>query len=270
MFPAEQFFNNYFGRFCKPINSLMIYHRTNIFLREVMAKTCPSCGYREPDMQSMYCNKCGYPFPQNQPGRPAAATAPASRPAPRTAKRPVHKKAGGGGFLSFGTLITGNHLKLIYILGAVMIVLVSIMGITGMFTKKVTGGANVSITDMTAIGDKPTGAPLFWFGFLIAGSVLWRMFCEIFVMLSRVQGVTDHGDEDAYEEDVEEYADEGFAAPGSAGSGQMVECPRCHKIVPIEDLRECEHCGVQGCSNCIRRMGLLKKTMTCRECFEAK
>jgi hypothetical protein len=240
----------------------------------MMSKTCPSCGYREPDLQAVYCNKCGYPFPQNPPGRPATA-APAGRPAPRAAKRPVRKKTGGGGFLSFGTLITENHLKLIYILGAAMIVLVSLMGIAGMFGKPVAKGANMSITNTTAMGQDPAGSPVFWILFLVAGSILWRMFCEIFAMLSRVPGTPERSGGDGYDEDRAEYADdgyadEGFAAPGRSGSGQMVECPKCHKIVAIEDLRECEHCGIQGCVNCIRSMGLLKKSLTCRECFEAK
>ena len=234
-----------------------------------MAKTCPSCGYHEQDNQSQYCNKCGYPFPRNQPGRPVAM-APAGRPAPHTVKRPVHKKAGGGGFLSFGTLITENNLRLIYILGAVMIVLVSLMGIAGMYTKKATEGTNVSITDMTAISDKPTGAPLFWIGFLVAGSILWRMFCELFVVLSRVHAGAGHGIDPENEYETTDYDGEELAMPGGEGAGQMVECPKCHKIVPVEDLRECGHCGIQGCSNCIRPMGLVKKTLTCRECFEAK
>jgi hypothetical protein len=238
----------------------------------MMPKTCPSCGYPEPDNQALYCNKCGYPFPRNQPPRPAAA-APAASPVQRTVKRPVHRNSGGGGFLSFGTLITENHLKLIFILGAVMIILVSVMGIAGMFSKPVEKGAektNTSLTDTRAIAEYPAGSPLFWVGFLVIGSILWRMFCEIFAMLSREHSAPHHADENAYEDDPEEYAEEHIAAPGGTGSGQMVECPKCHKIVAVEDLRECEHCGVQGCSNCIRMMGLLKKTMTCRECFEAK
>jgi hypothetical protein len=236
-----------------------------------MSKICPSCGYHEPDTQALYCNKCGYPFPQNQPRRPAAAAASGqSRPAPRAIKKPVRRKAGGGGFLSFGTLITENHLKLIYILGAVMIVLVSLMGIAGMFAKKAAPGVNASITNMSAIAEYPAGSPLFWIGFLVAASVLWRMFCELFAVLSRAQGAPHHEEEDVYDEDMTEYASEGIAAPGRSGAGQMVECPKCHKIVGAEDLRECEHCGIQGCVNCIRSMGLLKKTVTCRECYEAK
>jgi hypothetical protein len=198
---------------------------------------------------------------------------PAARPVQRTAKKPVHQSAGGGGFLSFGTLITENHLKLIYILGAVLIVLVSVMGIAGMFSKPVEKGAektNTSLIDTKALAEYPAGSPLFWIGFLVIVSILWRMFCELFALLSRGQSTPLHPDDEAYEEDQEEYAEEHIAAPGEAGSGQMVECPKCHKIVAVEDLRECEHCGVQGCRNCIRMMGLLKKTMTCRECFEAK
>jgi hypothetical protein len=233
-----------------------------------MAKNCPSCGYREADNQALYCNKCGYPFPQNQPARMAGVTAPVGRPAPRPARQPVHRKAGGGGFLSFNTLITKKYLSLIYILGAVVIVLLSLMGIAGMFGKPVGGGANISITNTTALAQNPAGSPLFWIGFLVAGSILWRMFCEIFALLSRVH----NGHEDDAGEYYEpgEYGEEEDEMPGGDESGQMVECPRCHKIVPAGDLRECEHCGVQGCSSCIRMMGLLKKTMTCRECFEAK
>ena len=212
-----------------------------------MSKTCPSCGYPEPDNQALYCNKCGYPFPRNQPKRPAAA-APAARPVQRIVKRPVHRKPGGGGFLSFGTLITENHLKLIYIVGAVMIVLVSVMGIAGMFSKPVEKGAektNTSIIDTRAIAEYPAGSPLFWVGFLVIGSILWRMFCELFALLSRGHGAPLHTDEDVYEEEPEEYAEEHIAAPGGAGSGQMVECPKCHKIVPTV-ARSQEAPGVSG------------------------
>ncbi len=255
------------------INSFMIHYSANIFLREFMAKNCPSCGYREADNQALYCNKCGYPFPQIQPGRPVVATAPASRPAPRSAPRPV-KKTGRGGFLSFDTLITVNYLTLIYLVGAVVIVLLSLMGIVGMFSITAAGGdntsTNISITNTTALAQDPAGSPLFWIGFLIAGSVLWRMFCELFAVLSRVHNGRGHEDDTGEYYEHGEYGEEEDEIPGGDESGQMVECPRCHKIVQVEDLRECEHCGVQGCSSCIRMMGLLKKTMTCRECFEAK
>lgn len=221
-------------------------------------------------MQALYCNKCGYPFPQNQPKRPLAAI-PAGRQASRAGNRSEYKKSGWGDFFSFKTLITENYLTLIYILGAGMIVLGSLMGLAGMFGKNTAGNANTSITNTTAIATNPAGSPLFWIGFLIVGSVLWRMFCELFAIWSR-----GYGDHHPVDGDTPEYGYEESpgmttaAALDMAESGQMVECPKCHKIVAVEDVRECEHCGVPGCSNCIRMMGLLKKTMTCRECFEAK
>jgi hypothetical protein len=235
-----------------------------------MAKSCPSCGYREPDNQAVYCNKCGYPFPQNQPRQPAMAAAPAGRPAPRTAKRPVHKKTGAGGFLSFDTRITAGYLNMIYILGAVVIVLLSLMGITGGFAEKGAIPGNMSFTNTTAVVQEPASSSLFWAGFLLIGSVLWRMFCELFALPSRGNSGHGHEEEAEYSGETGEYGLEEASGTGWDGSGQMVECPKCHKIVPVEDLRECEHCGIQGCSNCIRMMGLLKKTMTCRECFETK
>jgi hypothetical protein len=229
-----------------------------------MAKTCPSCGYHETDNQALYCNKCGYPFPQNPPRKPPVA------PAPAAARRPVQKKSGKSGFLSFGTLITENHLKLIYILGTVVIVLVSVMGIAGMFAKKATEGVNESFINTAAIAEYPAGSPLFWIAFLVIGSILWRMFCEIFAMLSRVHDPLGQRGSNEPDYDAGGYMDKEVAAYGGGEGEQMVECPKCHKIVPVEDLRECEHCGVQGCVNCIRSMGLLKKSLTCRECFEGQ
>jgi hypothetical protein len=249
----------------------MIYDKTNIFLRECMAKTCPGCGFFETDDQSLFCNKCGYPFPRKQPKNQMVAVTTGSRQAPRAALRPVQKKADVAGFFSFDTLTTANHISLIYILGAVLIVLVSLMGITGGFAKNGAVPGNMSFTNITAVVQEPASSFLFWAGFLVIGSVLWRMFCEVFVVLNRV-----HGGQ-AYEEEATEYSgetgdyyEEAVVGSEPVGTGQMVECPKCRKIVPVEDLRVCEHCGIQGCSSCIRMMGLLKKTLTCRECFEAK
>lgn len=233
-----------------------------------MAKICPNCGFHEQDNQSLYCNKCGYPFPENPPRKMTVATTPVHRQVPAAVRLPRTENTGLSGFLSFDTLITGEYLRMIYIVGAVVIVLVSFMGIAGMFSKPAAGGANISITNTTALAEYPAGSPLFWIGFLIVGSILWRMFCELFVVMSRLHDVAGYGDEPGYETAV--YGGDEPVAESSGWSGQMVECPKCRKIVPADDLRECEHCGVQGCSGCIRMMGLLKKTMTCRECFEAK
>ena len=233
-----------------------------------MAKNCPSCGYHEADNQALYCNKCGYPFPRTQPGRPAAAPAPARRQEPVARRPPRRKKSGSSGFLSFGTLITANHLRLIYIMGVVLIILVSVMGITGGFAIKGAVPDNMSYTNTTAVVQHPASSPLFWIGFLVIGNLLWRMFCELFMIQSRPSGPGSGSDAD--DDDADGYENEYPAASGRTGQDQMVECPKCHKIVPVSELRECEHCGIQGCSNCIRMMGLLKKTMTCRECFETK
>ncbi len=235
-----------------------------------MAIHCPSCGYQESDNQALYCNKCGCPFPQT-PRNVVVATAPVGHPAPRAVKRPELKITSPAGFLSFDLLITGEYLSVIYILGAVVIILVSIMGIAGMFAEPAAAGANLSVTNTTAIAGDPAGSPLFWIGFLVFGSVLWRMFCELFVMLSRVPDVRGYGGETAPDYETESAGEAEWAAvPGDEVPTQYAECPKCRKIVPVDQLRECEHCGVHGCSTCIRSMGLLKKTLTCRECFEAK
>ena len=239
-----------------------------------MAKTCPSCGFQTADDQSVYCNKCGYPFPKVQPIKPPVtkiAGAPsAHRAAPRPAPRSVRKKAGTGGFLSFGTLIGKKYGKQIYIFGAVVIVLAAVMGIAGLFAKPGAAAANVSFTNTTALAQDPAGSPLFWICFLVFGSVLWRLFCELCVVVFRLEDGPGHGGQAVPDELEPEYAEEAAVGYDDYHSMQNVQCPHCGKIVPASELRECEHCGVQGCSSCIRMMGLLKKTMTCRACFEEK
>jgi hypothetical protein len=190
------------------------------------------------------------------------------RPPPAVRKQPGQKTSGPAGFLSFDTLITGNYLSLIYILGAAGIILVSAAGIFGGFAQKGAVPANMSFTNTTAVVQNPASSPLFWIGFLIIGSVLWRMFCELFALLSRVHAP--HGLAGGAEPYDETTGNDGYAGSEEDGAGQMVECSKCHRIVAADDIRECEHCGVQGCSSCIRPMGFLKKSMTCRECFENK
>jgi hypothetical protein len=77
-------------------------------------------------------------------------------------------------------------------------------------------------------------------------------------------GETDPGKE------TPEYGEDVAAGYDAEEDGEYVECPHCAKVVPADQVRECEVCEVQGCSNCIRVMGLLKKKMTCRECFDSK
>jgi hypothetical protein len=46
------------------------------------------------------------------------------------------------------------------------------------------------------------------------------------------------------------------------------ECPICHNIVGKNHLHACESCGVTGCEKCIKTVGILRKTKSCRACFE--
>ena len=240
-----------------------------------MAKICPSCRYQGVEDNALFCNKCGYPFPQTQPRKPAMAApvmaaAPARRPAQRAARQPERKKTGIGGFFSFDTLVVKKYIRLIYIIGMVMIILFSILGITGGYATKGAVPANMSFTNTSAVVQNPGSSPLFWILFLIVGSVLWRIICELCAVLSRLDDEGGGGGEPFPDEETEEYGEEVTSADGTEEPIEYVECPSCRHIVPVDHLRECEHCGVQGCSNCIRLTGLLKKKMTCRQCFEGK
>jgi uncharacterized membrane protein YvbJ len=141
-----------------------------------MVKMCSSCGTRTADNQSLFCNKCGCPFPQPQPKRSLvpqqrenqAAAVPGNpsggmaRQAQTSQRRPAPKKTGGNGSLPFKKLITGDYLRLIYILGAIVIILVSLLGISAGFSKPGTEVANESFVNTTALAVNPTASPLFW------------------------------------------------------------------------------------------------------------
>ena len=51
-------------------------------------------------------------------------------------------------------------------------------------------------------------------------------------------------------------------------SGCATECPICHNIVGKNHLHACDSCGVTGCEKCVKTVGILKKTKSCRACFE--
>ena len=244
-----------------------------------MTRICPSCGTRAVDDQSQYCNKCGYPFPKDAP-RPAPVISPpgarttvtrapaAAPPAPapagvrhppaRPAGRPPAGKGTGGG-LPFRRLL-GRKIRGIYLVGAIAIILIAILGILPSFSPGASA-VNSTFTNTTALVQEPATSPLFWILVLVFGSIVWRLFCELVgVVIWMYTAIR--------EEEGESDEDEGESF-GGGGAGK-VRCPKCGKVVDQEDLRECEHCGVQGCSSCIRKMGLVRKTMTCRECFEGK
>ena len=249
-----------------------------------MVKICSSCGTRAADDQSLFCNKCGCPFPQTQPKRtavpqqreppvsrvPANASGRMPRQVQTSGKRPGFKNTGRSGSLPFKRLIGRDYLRLIYIVGAALIILVSLLGISAGFSKTETGAANASFTNTTALMEDPPTSPLFWIGFLIFGNLIWRIFCELAAVIFLIYDTIRTGGETSPDDERPEYDEEGTAGYDEEENGEIVECPHCSKLVPVNQLRECEVCGVQGCSNCIRIMGLLKKKMACKDCFDNK
>lgn len=230
------------------------------------------------DDQAQFCNKCGYPFPRVRPEHATIVqrkgtrlyeepahehrAAPPARSLSGTP--PLQKPAGSGRPLPFKRLLIGDRLRLIYIVGAVAIIAIALLGISTGFSRTGTDAVK-TFTNTTALVATPTSSPLFWIAFLIFGSLAWRMFCEMAALVFRMHEAAGGGGEIAPEPDE-------VSAPGEDGAGpeEMYECPHCGKVVPASELRQCEHCGVQGCSHCIRKMGMIKKTLTCRDCFEKK
>lgn len=193
-----------------------------------------------------------------------------SRQVRTTGRRPGNKKTGRTGPLPFKTLVTGKYLRLIYIAGAIVIILVSLLGINASFSKTGSGAATISFTNTTALMENPSASPLFWIGFLIFSNLIWRIFCELAAVIFLMYDTISSGGKTSPDDDTPEYSDDEEAGYDGEENGEYVECPHCLKIVPEDQLRVCEVCGVQGCSNCIRMMGLLKKKMTCKECFKNK
>lgn len=241
-----------------------------------MPRICPSCGTTAVDDQAQFCNKCGYPFPKVRPDNATLVQRKGTRiydeqvhehrPAsPAHNPTPVRKPAGSSRPLPFKKFLIGDRLRLIYIAGAVAIVVIALLGISTGFSKVGTD-ATKTLTNTTALVATPTSSPLFWIAFLIFGSLVWRMFCEMAALIFRMYGPAGNG----------ECGEGGTVsggevlAPAEAGPEERYECPQCGKVVPAGELRQCEHCGVQGCSHCIRKMGMIKKTLTCRDCFEKK
>jgi hypothetical protein len=188
----------------------------------------------------------------------AQRTTPRARPAARQTER---KNTVTGRPLPFKIVLIGDRLKIICILGAIAILLISLLGIVAGFSAAGTDAAK-ALTNTTALVVTPTASPLFWIGFLISASLIWRIFCEIAAIVYRMyEPVSSGGDAPSFDDEMPEDVE---------GTEEMYECPHCGKVVLASQLRECEHCGVQGCSHCIRMMGLIKKTMTCKDCFEKK
>lgn len=245
-----------------------------------MARTCLNCGRQAIDDQSQFCNKCGAPFPQDQQKKVIVRTEPrlVTTPPPPSptqprvrapAKKPAPEPKPKGGFLRFESFITRDFIRFIYLAGVIAIILISLLGITSGFSKPASSGAECGTTvNATATGMNSTTSLIVWAGFLIFGNLFWRVLCEMLVVLFvvndsllAIKRSLAHEQVSGFEDEKPDYEEENCG---------FIECPRCGNVVAQNELRTCSHCGVQGCSSCIRMMGLLKKTLTCRDCYQRK
>jgi hypothetical protein len=268
-----------------------------------MARTCPACGSKAIDDQSQFCNKCGTPFPDELPRRILVRTTPrlaetplpqqtipppvAEHPAPEPraspvpparsladpprvrmpAKTPARKQVVSKPVLPFKKYIARDFIKPIYWIGFIAILLIVFSGISADLAKKSTTTGTSAKTTESSSGDILAGIPFFWIGVLLIGNLFWRMFCEMCTILFALQGLpVSAGNAQSPWQDT--LVERGLVDDDR--SEEFTECPRCGKTVSQSELRTCAHCGVQGCSSCIRMMGLVRKTLTCRDCYQKK
>jgi hypothetical protein len=227
-----------------------------------MSKFCTTCGSEETDDQSIFCRTCGNRFPINPPEkksivRPTADYSSQSAPvgsetAPnvKTMKKEPKKRGKFRRFLSFDIFITKSAITVIYCIGAVVLTLVSVLGIVKPAMLPTLPSQIPSII-----------TPVFWIVVLILGNLVWRMLCEFFVVLFSIDTSLVSIDttlitlnQPVTAEDTSEYT----------------QCPLCSGTVRIDELQKCDRCGIMGCKNCIRTAGIFKKTKTCKTCFTKK
>lgn len=171
-----------------------------------MARICPSCGRAAIDDQYQFCNKCGCPFPEDQPKKvilrttPRLADAPLPPPPPAMeplvvethmpagspvrsraepprvrvpAQRPAQKKPVMSPPLPFKKLIGRDFIKPVYWLGVIAILLIVFTGITADLPKTNAASEAATGTDSgSASGNLLSGIPLFWIGIFIIGNLL--------------------------------------------------------------------------------------------------
>jgi hypothetical protein len=172
--------------------------------------------------------------------------------------------------LPFKRLIGRDSIKPIYWLGVIAILLIVFTGITADLAQKDTSAkTSTDAEEKTASVDLLSEIPVFWIMVLILGNLSWRMICEmcavqfaLYSALTTPPNARNPGMETLSEDDSSESWD--------GGGGVSVQCPHCGKVVPASEQRTCDHCGLEGCSSCIRLMGLVRKKWTCRDCFEKK
>jgi len=167
--------------------------------------------------------------------------------------------------LRFDIFVTRKFVPVIYFIGALSITILAILSLLGgspadtAVTK--TAGAAVSPADTTSF--------VFWILVLVVGNIAWRFACEAAAATFRVHETL------VFREEVPDLTDpvDTGHSPGVPATetvpAEQVKCPHCSAIVYQDQLRECEYCGVTGCERCIRSVGLVKKHLTCRDCFES-
>ena len=208
------------------------------------------------------------PAASSVPARPAAVPRKTRAP-PAPARKPAMIKSGKGGFFRFERLITTQKfVRFLYLAGVIAIILLSLLVISSGFLKSTTDSAEGEAdSDKASSARDATGTILTGVILLVFGNLFWRIFCEVLAMIITIKDSLTAGTPPGTPGPL---ADDDTTTYGEGGSGEMVACPVCGKIVPADDLEFCDHCGVQGCSSCVRKMGLIKKTFTCRDCFEKK
>lgn len=273
-----------------------------------MARICPACGSQAIDDQSLFCNKCGTPFPSDQPKKVLVRTtprlaetpppappspepvpvtgppapeyrAPAAPPArissepPRArvpAPRPGSRQQAGRSPLPFTRCLVRDFLRPVYWLGVLAILLIVLGGVMADAATTAPAGESSGSGKEGGPLDLLSAIPVFWIGVFIAGNLVWRVLCESGAALFALYDAGTTPDNPRGLE-MESLPDDRVIDDGMAGGqGGMVQCPRCGRTVPAEEMRTCEHCGTVGCSACVRLMGLIKKTLTCRDCFQSK
>ena len=232
-----------------------------------MVARCPNCGNAALEDESVFCNKCGSRLPKEIP-QEKVVVSPVVRPAviPAVPVRMTEKPGGIGSkildrmgprvqqYFSFGTLYTRQYMPVIYTLGLVGITLVAILALLS------------PLPDFTSF--------VTWTVVLIVGNIVWRLACEAVVALFKVHDamVSSGAIREELAAVTQEYGSESGAweegpATEPAATTQ-VRCPHCGAIVRSDQIRQCGNCGITGCVRCIKQTGFIRKTYSCRECFE--
>jgi hypothetical protein len=172
--------------------------------------------------------------------------------------------------LPFKRFITRDFLRPLYWIGVIAILLIVFSGISSDGAGNDTTAETATETDGAASsGDLLSGIPFFWIGVMVIANLFWRVLCETSAMvffLAAAPAMTVN----APGRDENWLSEEEIPGSVSGTADEMVACSRCGKIVPAEELETCEGCGIQGCSSCVRKMGLLKSKWTCRDCYNTK